>query len=179
MPYGERPTNSSVRLGSWPHTIKNAASAKSSTASKTDASDAITTTACSCRKSDPNIVMVSSTENWFWENAPGGLNSPRYRRILVQREMCPSAIVILHIREEYVAQMPFAEDHNMIKAFLSDRSNQPFAISILPRRSWRYRPVTNAHGVKPPFEYLAIDAISISNEILRLNRPEFVGGHFV
>jgi hypothetical protein len=34
------------------------------------------------------------------ENAPDSLNSPRYRRILIQRQMCPGAAVITHIRKE-------------------------------------------------------------------------------
>ena len=36
-------------------------------------------------------------ENWRWKNAPDGLNGTRYRRVFVQSEMCPSAVIILHI----------------------------------------------------------------------------------
>jgi hypothetical protein len=36
---------------------------------------------------------VQSAENWHRKNAPDGLNVSRYRRILVQSEMWPSAIV--------------------------------------------------------------------------------------
>jgi hypothetical protein len=60
------------------------------------------------------------------EDTPDGLNSPRYRRILIQRQMCPGIVVILHIRKEYVAQVPLTEDNDMIKTFPSDRANQPF-----------------------------------------------------
>jgi hypothetical protein len=57
-------------------------------------------TICPCRKSDPNILMMQSAENWHhWhrKNAPDGLNGARYWRVLVQSEMCPSAIKIFHI----------------------------------------------------------------------------------
>jgi hypothetical protein len=42
--------------------------------------------------------------------------------------MCTRAIVIRHVREEYVAQVSLAEDDDMIKAFASDRADQPFSI---------------------------------------------------
>ncbi len=63
--------------------------------------------------------------------------------------------------------MPLAKHDDMIKTFPSDRADQPFATSILPRRSWRGRSVTNPYGAKTPCEYLAIDAVAIANEISR------------
>jgi hypothetical protein len=51
-----------------------------------------------------------------------------------------------------VAQVPLAEDNDMIKTFPSDRADQPFRISILPWRSWRRWPVMNTHSAKPPGE---------------------------
>jgi hypothetical protein len=72
--------------------------------------------------------------------------------------MCASAIVIRHVREEYVAQVSLAEYDDIIEAFLSDRAVQPFSMSILPWRSRRNWSVANAHGAKPPFEKRAIDA---------------------
>ena len=62
-----------------------------------------------------------------------------------------------------MAQMLLAKDDDMIKTFASDRADQPFAMSILPRRSRRGRPVTNPHRPKTPREYLAIDAVAIAN----------------
>ena len=47
--------------------------------------------------------------------------------------MCASFIIILHVREKYVAQVSFAEDDDMSKTLTSDRANQPFNMSILPR----------------------------------------------
>ena len=66
-----------------------------------------------------------------------------------------------------MAQMPLAKHDDMIKTFPSDRADQPLRMPILPSRSWRGRSVTNPHRAKTPFEYLAIDAVAISNEISR------------
>jgi hypothetical protein len=48
-------------------------------------------------------IDSASGENWFRENAPDDLNSSRCQRIRVQSDMCPSAIVIPHIRKVHVA----------------------------------------------------------------------------
>lgn len=85
--------------------------------------------------------------------------------------MCSSAIVISQARKQNVGQMPLAQDHNVIKAFASDGADQPFAMSILPGRSRRGRPVADPHGAKTPCEYLAIDAVAITNEIVRRPFP--------
>ena len=61
--------------------------------------------------------------------------------------------------------MPLAEHDDMIKAFPSDRANQPFRMAILPWRAWRSWPVANAHGTKPPGENLAIDPVAIADEV--------------
>jgi hypothetical protein len=63
-----------------------------------------------------------------------------------------------------VAQVSLAEDDDMIKAFPSDRADQPFSMSILPWRSRRGWSVTNAHGAKPPFENRAVDAVAIADD---------------
>jgi hypothetical protein len=61
--------------------------------------------------------------------------------------------------------MPLAKDHDMVKAFPSDRPNQPLTIAILPWRPRRSRPIPNTHRTKTPNENLAINAIPIADQI--------------
>ena len=63
--------------------------------------------------------------------------------------------------------MSLAEDDDMIKAFPSDRADQPFNVPVLPWRLWRGWSVTNAHDAKPPFEKRAVDAVAIADDISR------------
>jgi hypothetical protein len=49
-----------------------------------DAHKNIADQSCPCRKSDPNVVMVKSCENWPRHYAANGLNDTRHRRIFVQ-----------------------------------------------------------------------------------------------
>jgi hypothetical protein len=61
--------------------------------------------------------------------------------------------------------MPLAKYHDMVKAFPSDRPNQPLTIAILPWRPRRDRPIPNAHRTKAPDKDLAINAVPIADEI--------------
>ena len=70
-----------------------------------------------------------------------------------------------------MAEVPLAEDANMVKTFLSDRANQPFCMTILPWRLGRSWPVANAHGTKPPGEDFAIDRIAIADDVPRWALP--------
>ena len=45
--------------------------------------------------------------------------------------------------------------------------NQPFRMAILPWRVGRSWPVANAHRAKPRFEYLAVGAIAIADDVPR------------
>jgi hypothetical protein len=50
------------------------------------------------------------------------LGWPMGRRILVQGQMCPGAIVIGGIGSKHPVQMGFTEDHDMIEAIPADRA---------------------------------------------------------
>jgi hypothetical protein len=41
------------------------------------------------------------------------------------------------------------------------------SLAILPWRSWRSWPVTNAHGTKPPGETFAVDPVAIADDVPR------------
>src|SRR6478609_5943015 len=76
--------------------------------------------------------------------------------------MCACFIVVVHVRQQRVAKMAFADYDDMIDAFPADRTDQPFSISVLPWRARRRRPITNAHGSKSSDEDLTIGAIEIT-----------------
>src|ERR1700726_3496904 len=74
--------------------------------------------------------------------------------------------------------MSLAEHDDMIKTFAPDRTDQPFSMSILPRRSRRRCSVTYAHRANASGKDLAIGAIPIANEILRRMLPATRLGEF-
>src|SRR4030088_3107743 len=62
--------------------------------------------------------------------------------------MRPSLIAVGRVRAKQMAEMPLPEHDNMVQAIASDRTDRPFTISILPRRSRCGWPIPNAHRPK-------------------------------
>src|ERR1019366_1332552 len=46
--------------------------------------------------------------------------------------MRPYLVVIFHVRQQYMTEASLAEHNNVVKALPSDRTDQPFGISVLP-----------------------------------------------
>jgi hypothetical protein len=75
-------------------------------------------------------------------------------------------IIVFRVRQQYATEVPLSE-HNVVKAFPSDRTDQPFGISILPPGAWRRRSVANAHRSKSSDEDIAIGPIAIADQVAR------------
>src|ERR1700694_5991058 len=74
-------------------------------------------------------------------------------------------IIIFQVRQQYVTEVPLSEHNNVVKAFPSDRTDQPFGVSILPRGAWRRWSVANAHRSKSSDEDIAIGLIAIADQV--------------
>src|SRR5712675_2272482 len=75
-------------------------------------------------------------------------------------------IIIFQVRQQYVTEVPLSEHNNVVKAFPSDRTDQPFGVSILPRGAWRRWWVANAHRSKSSDEDIAVGLIAIADQIV-------------
>src|SRR6266404_4161955 len=75
-------------------------------------------------------------------------------------------IIIFQVRQQYVTEVPLSEHNNVVKAFPSDRTDQPFGTSILPRGAWRRWSVANAHRSKSSDEDNAIGPIAVADQIV-------------
>jgi hypothetical protein len=56
--------------------------------------------------------------------------------ILIECKVRSYAVVICLVIGELMANMPLPQRHDMIEALASDRSDQPFTMTVLPRRAW-------------------------------------------
>src|ERR1700745_1388488 len=79
--------------------------------------------------------------------------------------MRPYLVVITHVRQQDVTEVALAEYNDVVKAFPSDRTDQPFSISILPRGTRPRRSVANAHRSKSADKNPTISAVPVTNEI--------------
>jgi hypothetical protein len=57
--------------------------------------------------------------------------------------MRAGAFVIFHVTEQQVTEVALAEYNYVVKAFPSDRTDQPFSLSILPRGARRRESTTD------------------------------------
>src|SRR5262245_43361268 len=80
-------------------------------------------------------------------------------------------VVVRAIVAQQFAQMALIDDDQMIQAILPDRPDQALNVSVLPRRTRRRWSIPDSHGVQPPLEGLAKDAITISNKMARRPVP--------
>jgi hypothetical protein len=76
--------------------------------------------------------------------------------------MGPGPIVVEGIRPQSPAKVRFAEYDRVIGAFSADRTNDPFYVSVLPRRPGCSRMVLNTKTGQAPFEYGAIAGVAIT-----------------
>src|SRR5712672_1656959 len=101
------------------------------------------------------------------------------RRILVQRPMCSDGIVVMGVRFQNATQMRLAQDNHMIDALAPGRTDRPFAISVLPRRSRRGWPIPNAHRPKAADEDVTVDGVAVTNDVSRRYFPTIGLGELV
>src|SRR6267378_6538291 len=85
--------------------------------------------------------------------------------------MRPSLIVVGRVRARQMAEMPLPEHDNMVQAIASDRTDRPFTISILPRRSGRGRPIPNAHRPKAVDEDVTVGGVAVTDDVSRRSFP--------
>src|SRR6202021_2317295 len=83
------------------------------------------------------------------------------------------------VRSQQMAKMPLAEHDNVVKTFPPDRTDRPFTISILPRRSRRGWPIPNAHRPKAADEDVTVDSVAVTNVVSRRYFPTIGLGELV
>src|SRR5712675_684942 len=81
--------------------------------------------------------------------------------------MRPYLVVIIHVRQQDVTEVSLAEHNNVVKAFPSDRTDQPFSICVLPRGTRRCWSVANAYRSESADKDLTISPVPVTNEIAR------------
>src|SRR3981189_3115333 len=123
--------------------------------------------------------MMESAKKWRGHNATNGMYCWRHRRVLVDRKVRASRVIIGRVRSQQMAKMPLAEHDNVVKTFPPDRTDRPFTISVLPRRSRRGWPVPNAHRQKAADEDVAVDCAAITDNAGHPQQPARRRGEIV
>src|ERR1700737_4257953 len=134
---------------------------------------------CACRKSNSQVQMMKSAEKWRRQNATNGMYCSRRRRVVVDRKVRASLVVVGRVRSQQMAEMPLAEHDNVVKTFPPDRTDRPFTISVLPRRSRRGCAIPNAHRPKAADEDVTVDGVAVTDDVSRRYFPTIGLGELV
>jgi hypothetical protein len=67
--------------------------------------------------------------------------------------------------------MPLAENNDVVETVPSDRTNEPFRVSVLPGRADRGGSVSYTHRPTAPNKSLTVGRIPVANEIFRCFPP--------
>src|ERR1700737_3619653 len=73
--------------------------------------------------------MMKSAKKWLGQNATNGIYCSRRRRVLVDRKVRASRVIVGRVRSHQMAKMPLAEHDNVGKTF---PPNQTIALSQNP-----------------------------------------------
>jgi hypothetical protein len=92
--------------------------------------------------------------------------------ILIECKVLSYAVVICLVIGDQMANMPLPQRHDMIEALASDRSDQPFNMTVLTRRAWGDRPISDAHGSQPAGDRNTIARVTIADEVARRVVPQ-------
>jgi hypothetical protein len=111
--------------------------------------------------------MMKSAKKWRRQNATNGMYVRGDGASLLIERCVASRVIVGRVRSQQMTKMPLAEHDNVVKTFPPDRTDCPFAISVLPRRSRRGWPVPNAHRPKAADEDVTVDGVAVTNDVSR------------
>src|SRR4029077_12270039 len=126
---------------------------------------------CAGRKLNTHIQMMESAKKWRGHNATNGIYCSRHRRVLVDVKVRASRVIVGRVRSQQMAKMPLAEHDNVVKTFPADRTDRPFTIPVLPRRSRGGWPIPNAHRPKAADEDVTVDGVAVTDDVSRCYVP--------
>src|SRR5260370_30586285 len=89
----------------------------------------------------------------------GELDGPDVRRILVEREMRASPVIVGEVAGQDTAQVAFAENQNVIQTLAPDRDDEPLREGILPRAERRHQDFLDLHPLHSLPRLLALDLV--------------------
>jgi len=97
----------------------------------------------------------------------GPRNGPDVRCILVEREVSSGAVIIREVACPDAAQVPLAQNEDLVETTAPDRADEPFHDGMLPRALWGRGHFTDAHALDSVPERVAVDLVAIAVEIQR------------
>src|SRR5208283_145174 len=80
--------------------------------------------------------------------------------------MCAGAVIVNKVTLQQTAKMPLTEDHNMVQALATNRSDQPFRVSILPGTPGCDDNFFHAQRLEATTKLVAVDRVTITDQVM-------------
>jgi len=111
---------------------------------------------------------MQSTEDWLGvdQSQARRLDTPRLWAVLIEPQVSPTAVVVVHVLPKYSPEVPVIEDDHMVEAFPTDRPDHPLDKWVLPWGSLSGPNLFDSQRCYPAHEDGAVDPVSIPDEIL-------------
>jgi len=115
----------------------------------------------------PDVSMMQATDFADWHYLPylWPLDRPLVWCILVEREVGSGVVIVREVTNQDAAQVPLAQDEDVVETLAPDRTDEPLREGILPRAAGRGEPVTDPHAFHALLEEVTVDRVAIAEEI--------------
>src|SRR4029453_14622462 len=99
----------------------------------------------------------------------------------VEREMSASPVIVLEVAGEDAAEVPVAENENVIQTLAPDRTDEALGERVLPRALRRRGDFTDTHALHALPEHVTVDRVAIAEEkgrrgVVREGVHDLLGG---
>ena len=108
------------------------------------------------------MVQAANFRKLYDPARRGDLDGPKVGRVFFEREMRARLMVIDEVAGQDAAQVPLAEDENVIQALASDRTDQALHERVLPGAVRRGENFLDPHALHSVPKLLAVDLVTIA-----------------
>jgi hypothetical protein len=99
------------------------------------------------------------------------LDRARLRRVLLQSQVRPALMIVVHETLQMTGQAPFAAHDHVVQALAADGADDAFPISSLPGRARCRQHLIDPHGLNLVHDFLPEDPVPIAEQIAGCGVP--------
>ena len=108
--------------------------------------------------------MVQSTDHRdrYHASSHWRLKLTGNRRIPLQRQVGPRALIVCEVVAQNATQVPLAEHDDVVRTVPTDRTDESFQVGILPRRMFGRQDFLNTEALDTALKVDAVDSVVVS-----------------
>ena len=121
----------------------------------------------SCRSSRISVMKATYLGQCDDLTPTARLHLTWFRRVLIEGQMGTATMIVRKVSSQDSAYVRFSQNDYMVKAFTTNRSDEPFDIGILPGRPWRGKNLLYTHTRHAALKVSPVDSITVTEQVFR------------